>query len=366
MIRNHKLRFEETRQKNLEPSSFTSKTTEKICSIKDTSLNKTILTEESNIFKLLEKDPLNFFKLDQKQQKNPEVALKAIEIQENIISNSYFIGSYTHIFPRLSPELKNNSSFVKRAISIDPDIFIELPETLKNKKEIVMWAVSCDPRNLSDAEKFQDDVQVVLSTLNPKGSDSIRIFGLRDVIKRRAFGSGFEYASDRLKQDKRVILHAYEKCVEHLNKYPKIINDEICDRGINVILDYCNPNIWNDLFFVENILKISCRAIKHIPAPYKNNAKTILSYFYPLPDSKQLEFMKVYREIAIKETEGKKIDMFDWDKVCEVEDTCIVMRDNIHEEILDGFARRILKVMKLWVDQNPTMQKLANIHFKYK
>lgn len=312
----------------------------------------------------------NYFRLfpemSEEVRGNREICLKVIKIMDH--SNG------SKLFDYCADHLKQDVSFIKDALEANFHVYSRLPKELQTRKDIVILASSfgiifdylnhtCVPVK---PHPFLDDEEVILASFNARGE----FFENKEIHDEQLFGSSFRYASNRLKKDPEFVVKAYEICQINLKKFYEKAHITVrfsyqsAHKGSNCLLLNAAPEIFEDKLFVKELLSVSYVAIKDFPEQMKKDADILLSHFWSLTDTKQLEFIdyffkrvKVIETKVAKQSKGSFFDFYKRTSLC--------LDEGIYKKVCEGFTYRVQKAMNVWQDNKPSNQKAVDIYFHY-
>lgn len=340
----------------------------------------TVEEVKSNVDKYIQLFP----QMSEEIRGNKDICLKAIMLKTRGLDGSISDPKTAKIFDDCTDKLKQDESFIKDAIEANFYVYGRLSKELKTRKDIVIHASSFGNifhslNKTLETKKFEslfpnfkphpflDDEEVILSSFNSRGS-----FGRNDVHGDvQNFGSSFHNASVRLKNDPKFVIIAYKRCQSNLKTFKEKVKANhqftylTANKGINCLLSYAAPELFQDKVFVKELLNVSFKAIKYFPEQMKKDANILLSFFWSLSDTKQLKFINHFfkRVVNIDKINEKKLD--DEMYLDHLKLHYILLDENVLSKVCEGFSYRVQKAMNTWQHNKPSNQKAVDIYFNF-
>lgn len=154
--------------------------------------------------------------------------------------------------------IREDEEIIKAAISDDASVYREIPAQFRLRKDIVVLAVQSDPSILDEIGQFQDDIDVVTTAVERKGT-------------------ALKYASYRLRQDRELCLKAILNDSAALAFVPEKYREDVefsihCNSSKKVtnFLKYCG-SLCHDSAFAE--MAIESTYLNYTYASYKDRLR---------------------------------------------------------------------------------------------
>lgn len=173
-------------------------------------------------------------------------------------------------YKNLPEEYKNDKKYVLRAVKSSPSILQHVPEDFKNDKEMIKAVIEYSdigPTVLKYvSENLKNDKELLLLAVNKAGESlqyaSENLRNDKEVISKALFNNknAFKYVSDELKDDKKFV---YEMIQQFNPKILAEVEESILPNYADVSFIFSHKQVGNILEHVSDRLKNNKGLILH-------------------------------------------------------------------------------------------------------